>query len=649
VVRAVTNPAAGVARLRYYPRPGDRPVLALHLRGRPWASTGIQPFDWDLVPTAGEAHGRQYPILWIVATRGVEIRRRRLSTPATPDVLVLSAVNPLVEVIRVQDDALLPVPGTNVEPGRLVRSPYRWVMGEDPARTAEIPPFFRGRLALSQSAIVEHLPDGLRARHVNDEWALRIRVPRDRPAAVAYELVATRNPFGYAARIARTPNVTVHLRLSRDHERGLSQVLVDEAVVSAIDQVPLQGSHLDPEAFTFDPIRADEVTLSPRTRRVVLLAETAIGFVPYLGALYDVGQLVYAATTGRTFWGERVAEDELAVLGVVALVPVGAGGVRTLRRLARDRRLVRTILDPATVRAVREHADPALIEAVEAVEQRERAALLAGVEGYFRGVVPAGHVLSLFDDAVGERFLRALDRERLSRAFADDLEGFRDAVLAEGYRSYRSRGGTASPVRWAKLTRGRYRNRLVSILGDDFVRTIDRALADGTVPPVISQSAVSVFDHLAGRVEPYRDLVRARRQLGRWGDLFEVDHLLEKRFFDSPRVESSSDRDDILALVVPKNPAVATQLSGYEGYVHTTKTSLLRRLIPHGAEDLFTLQQWWDAHVYAYRALGADPVVYRNALRYVFEELVETGVERINFRTTQTWDDFLPENGWPVP
>ena len=82
--------------------------LRFELRAPPWNATGRQPFGWELIPACGN---QPFPTVRIVAGREVTISRTRnpgggRSRATALD--VLDTDNPAVEVIRLQNDALLP-------------------------------------------------------------------------------------------------------------------------------------------------------------------------------------------------------------------------------------------------------------------------------------------------------------------------------------------------------------------------------------------------------------------------------------------------------------------------------------------------------------------------------------------------------------
>ncbi len=134
----------------------------------------------------------------------------------------------------------------------------------------------------------------------------------------------------------------------------------------------------------------------------------------------------------------------------------------------------------------------------------------------------------------------------------------------------------------------------------DFVRWLETN-GDPTLP----------YDEAKG----FAKYMQASRRLGAdklnryFGKFLEVDHLVEKRFLGQ-LPSANLDPAGWDAKFVPKNPKIASRLNQYRTrpfpYSHSTKTALLKKLIPHGAEGLFTPQEIWDAHAWAFRELRIE-------------------------------------------
>jgi hypothetical protein len=374
-----------------------------------------------------------------------------------------------------------------------------------------------------------------------------------------------------------------------------------------------------------------------------------------IGVLYDVAHVIYAASTGRSFWGERIKEDELLLLGACALMSVGLGAaavVRALKRLAQAKRLFAVILDPGVAEAVTLHADRRVLDSLTMLQGERRRALVEALERYAVGTIDARGVLKHFSDAVSARLATIADEQRaLLQVFSEDLRGFRDADLSAGYRRYT--GGrkfgqkVLDPIAWAHAQRpgSSYHQILIRELGPEHKQLLSQLIRRPAVRQVDGQ-VIRVLEKYGHIVDEYGEL---RRQTEGLGYALEVDHLIEKRFRNSPRWDRVAlDDRDIFSLIVARDPQIAAQIPGYRGYVHTGKTTHMNRLIPRGAEDYYTTQQWWDAHIYCYRSLGVDENVLRTRFLDQFHDFVKlSGEKPINYRFNQRPEDFLPENGWP--
>lgn len=136
----------------------------------------------------------------------------------------------------------------------------------------------------------------------------------------------------------------------------------------------------------------------------------------------------------------------------------------------------------------------------------------------------------------------------------------------------------------------------------EFVRLLERN-GDPTLPFDLQRKIINDFSNKVDR--------RLMGSLNRtFGQYLEVDHLIEKRF-QAYLPQASLDADQWDSKIVPKNAKFARILNGFRlrkpfPYIHLTKTKLLKRLIPHGLEGLFSAQEIWDAHAWAFKELGID-------------------------------------------
>lgn len=643
-----TVPAAGFGQLRYfYPRFGKAwEAVRLEFSAPPWNSTGRQPFAWELV----QAFAKQnYPVVRIAVARDVTVSRPR--TPK-PELDVLGADNPFIEIIRLQDDALLPDPDRTLQLHQLVRRPYRLFQGLDESQLDQ------GYLSVARQAmpglrsfVVVATPAGVRLMHDTGTWSVTVSCPEDAPSAFAYQVVTSATDQARTdVYLVRTRNVIITSEQATDMHgaTALWAQLNVHIATRDFSLVPRQGTDLTVSRIRFVPFADTRFRGGSGSLRDLAIAifELIIGCIPIVGTLYDIGQFLYAAATGRDFWDRPVSDTDLLVLGAAAILPVAFRSGKALLRLraaADSAPALKLALEAKSIDAVALHAEPELVEALGALSGKSKDEVLSLVESAAKGGPDALTSIARLAKIVEPEYAKAISKRRISRVFSDDAVSFRHPVLSEGYQAYVSRGGKLDAAGWARAQRAgsRYHDELVAAIGADYRDVIRIAQAAEQIPEVAAD-AIRAFDQLAGRVDSYRDVLKLRRRLGKkFGAWFEADHLLEKRFFLSPRVEGVLDPDDIFATLVPKNQAVARQLDGYSSYVHLEKTNLMKRLIPVGKEDLYTLQQWWDVHIYAYRATGADMKSVLPRLKEMFQDLAAATGESLRFSERVELDELL--------
>jgi hypothetical protein len=249
--------------------------------------------------------------------------------------------------------------------------------------------------------------------------------------------------------------------------------------------------------------------------------------------------------------------------------------------------------------------------------QRQRDLIEAHAE-FAAGARSAALLMADFDTVLRREFQEHVDEWRVFSIFNVMLDGFRDASLIEGFARYRTRGGKRTAITWTlNQFSGIYSERLKAILGSDF-----RALIRTVAPEKyleITNEAIDSFNELGNRPNFYSVLAAKNK----FGHLFEADHLLEQRFMKRRQLdEFLIPLEDFQALLVPKNPKVAAQLPSHYYYIHSVKTDLLRKLIPHGTEATFTLQEIFDAYmiVFIYQ-LKVDKDVVIPLLFDVFQDM----------------------------
>lgn len=735
--RALVRPVDGSAVLRFYEdaqRPDTKVAEYKLTGGAPWHLSGSRPFAWDYLPPAGE---REYGIIRLIAHRPVKIEpvQEPYWLPVPGRLTVFTQVH------RVQDIAQIPPPHLSASSWNTLGQPFEWQHGVDPFVEAETKVSYAPQARLNH-AVIQPFPDGMVFEHNLYKWRFRLSVPLNEPAAFAYDMRGPQSPEGFVLWVVTTPNVVLRgEREKRDPVEVASvpfvvsvyrypdpHLRVVHAVVPSIADVPAQGTEFAGRYFAYYEWDQFVERLSKLGRRRVMLIEAAIGFVPYLGPLYDIAQFAYAAASGKTFWGEKVDEEQLASLGVVALMSIAfsSGSAKSaLKTLGTKSRLIGAVLGDSTEAAIRNVADPILVRALAEASTAEQRELVRLVEEAVKSSVSTGAVLRQFDKMVSKRFaslikqgdvprlierhadellddptfreairglgaaetefhaayaayrqgaltveklsaqfsgemVRALDRyaseKKLLEIFTDDFLHFRHDPLRSRYTAYLGKEGRGlTALQWARSqTTGRYASVLEARLGKEFRALIRDTLGDAFLYHV-SDGARNAYVAILRMTEAqtYSEL-RALASKAGIGKLFEVDHVLEKRFLKSLQIEGfPMHEDDFFSVLLPKNPAVGRQVIDEAAglYVHSEKTRLLREIIPHGAEDLYSLQQWWDAHVWVLRQLGASPEIYTKKMARTFEAITANSAANFtahfNPHFNQTAEMFDPANWRP--
>jgi hypothetical protein len=412
-----------------------------------------------------ETRDRPYSILRIVVPPGVSVRHN------FPDVYMpMIDQLPLMFIYRVQDAAALPPMGVDIVERQML-APFAL---NDPGVSlfgAPLPPtptYFQ----------VVPRPNGVTIRHPLSEKEMRVTVPPDERAAggssdglerFAYDFYAPpvlpRNEVPFA-RVVATSGVDVKFA-AIPRPVGPNPMLISPLAlidvfrvykVPTFGGVPMQGTPLEPEErfriTSFERVYTQEETLS------MAGFDIAVGFVPVLGDIVDIAELVYGVVTGSDRWGRPLSTTDLMVMGVGALLPfVGAPLLRRGKQLVQSFGRQADLADDALAALKGVHFDGR--DAEKIVEQT---ALVT------RGLP--------VDIDVARGVLDKIAKVEPKPLALDDLlnggqSGFTHAELQEFYLDYvrRNQQSASSPRNWAlNVTKGRSREVLERVLGADYVK-----------------------------------------------------------------------------------------------------------------------------------------------------------------------------------
>lgn len=662
-VVAAAHPSTGVGEILWAPqirrRNGGIVVL---VKAAPWHRTGVQPFVWDFV----EATGRQVSPTWrIVAARGVHLtqlaigrdgRRHQMRVGHSPQAAGLARNVPFITVFRPQDDGLVGDPDEPIAIHRLVGEPHA------------VEPTPSGNRGLDRLKTVRVDPFEDRVELSGHRGGFQVTVRIDdlgKPAAYAYEVRPDDLALGPLIRVVHTRGVTVHVRA---HESFEHLVAVQTCRVTRLRDVPAQGAELPELRFAFRPHGVDDLIPSRRTLARIGAIEVGISLIPVVGTLYDIGQLAYASATGRNFWGHRVGNAELAIMGTalsISLIPGARAATKALRTATRGTSRAAALTDDA-IAAIRASIDPDYIAALGTLRAADADRLATQLMRHLADpqVARLATLVQRLNDAIVGVWVQSIERRLLSTVFSQDFAGFQHAELAALYQRYRSGRRfvnhperAADPATWAKaqtrVKHGRPHQLLRKALGDAYVDVINRAIRADRLPATVTATHIRTYDEVVGHgVADYGTLRNLVTKRGGLAGHFELDHLLEQRFWrNNPDLVTAFDEKGLgMAFLVPRNAAVArTMVTRFSSkpirYVHTLKTRGLRELIPNGSEAFFTLQEIWDAHVHVLRTLDADPSLFTRLaedFELMAEELGQTFKRRVPPASR-----FRRENGWP--
>ncbi|MGV9385898.1 hypothetical protein ACWDRB_59535 [Nonomuraea sp. NPDC003707] len=633
-------------------------TLEITLTAPPWNQTGHQPFTWRYLPPAGE---RTFPVIWLALARQVTVTTRRMGGTAADLLGVLGPRSPLVEIVRPQDDDLIPQPDQSViELWRLLPQPFTVgpFADDEAGRRGD---FFAQAITVN----VTTKPLGVVIRNVLNGYVVTIDIDNrqaGRPAAFVYDIVVHShededNIFGdrVVVRVVHTHNVIVHAAASPDMA-GFIDVQTLRLDDSFIPRFPPQGTVLD--NTTFQP-KEVEVHFAPEHQGLIFLFELAIQFVPYINVLYDLSQIAFQLATGKDFWGNEVTGTQILAYGVLSALPFAKALPRAVLQSVRTElkaTKLAKVLEEDVISEVGRVAEREFLEAVGSIDVKGATDLARTLTRFAAGKLSMDQVLRRFHDLVGNAYLRELDRRIVERLLTSNFKTFRNPRLAAGFNAFTNRklsrgiAQSLDPVSWALSQRGKSRfiKELESELGTDWAETLKRAKQTDSRLRQLSAADIAHYDRLAGRVEDYRTLAKLNR--GR-GDLYEVDHILEQRFWrNDPRVQTAfNEKGEGMAMVIPKNPAIAAKMPGNAiAYVHSLKTRLLTELIPNGREAEFTVQQIFDAHMWVLESLRVDrSVTVGDRLLGDFRLLARSRGERLELRMP-TAATFTRQGGWPV-
>lgn len=417
----------------------------------PWGVTTRMPVAW----TYQQDPPRRRNLLYVVA--GPEVRLDVHWDIALASGLPTDLI-PELCVLRAQSTSLVPDPGAPFRVTDLIGAPERLVNGRDPDDENQPAPLageayivdYLGLPAVDRATISPR-PEGVVIDHSLGHWQLALRAPLREPARFAYEIVHARQPdilnrAVFHVRVVRTSNVQLDGFVCATFVRELLSTLVVEDAVVTYSEVPEQGSALGGK-FRFRRYEGLPTRFSPASARTGEAVEMILGAVPIIGSVIDLAHLIYAGSTGETFWGEQIGGERLFAMGVFALLGVvfdADEGLQILKkisdRLAPGADLVK--LNPGLAAwlqiPTRVTANPYLLAAIESLGPGRLRPMLDELDGFTAGRRTVGEltdtlakvVLPAYDEAVSLSLApNGVFREAFDTIHPAELDGFADLGL----------------------------------------------------------------------------------------------------------------------------------------------------------------------------------------------------------------------------
>jgi hypothetical protein len=434
---------------------------------RRWSNDGPLPFAYQWIEGSLE---RPYPSIYIVAAPGVSIQLVNFPDTYIPG---LDGI-PLVEIVRVQDIELVPLIGEEIDLGRF--------LGESIENSDHLFNIISGKGMTDPKLFgLIRTPEGAQIHHFYSGEILDITVPQlsnkkgeyiDSYARFAFqfypdgELGSMDKPL---LRIVKTESVRItvrggvnRFRVADEIERYGMNIVKPYSIVygvQEVEEVPPIGADLVPMENWRPLTRLERIPPESESLEEAIYAgaiDMTIGFVPIVGDLVDIAEFIYGVASGEDKWGNKLTSFDLAVMGLVAILPFVPSGLRhgslLLRRFATQA----------------DAAERALIGVVGAGITSSEIGIILTAEG----LIKSGRKLtSEIIGQINKLLLRMKSRQLVLKDLINATgTGFSHSQLQEYYRAYQaSNRNPVSPDEWARrVTTGRPKVILEGMLGVDY-------------------------------------------------------------------------------------------------------------------------------------------------------------------------------------
>ena len=634
-----------------------------------WRSLGICPVVWQFTPPRnlpfqkyGDRPYRQTAVTIVVArdvqiqpptnansftvfrverpTEGANLNQQINRALKTDRVWI--DLNPVVKVIHVQDPGLMPQFDRPDSIMRAVGAPYLIVSGQKETKPLDAEDFDASgdvskaaRMELGLKRLGGDVPglfiipqwNQVAIRSALRDFTISIKVKKPyKPTAFAH----TEAQQGSVNIVWVHQNDNVEVKIDADKAPHASKRILVFVRTTALDDVPAQGEPLDTTFRLYERVKVEERIVP---REVKFLIDLAISLVPVVGTIYDLGQLAFMIATGKDFWGDSASASDILLGGSLTVFSIA---VPALRIKAKKGGAIPDIVagadDVADVlpQSVIESPAIAALRSLPDAEKKKLAktledAIAAGDGGAAVKAIDGAVKQGL--DGMDQAARQALTDRMVKDLFTPDLTTFQNTTLRVAYDFYKaSRGGKKSALEWLLHTEAQWVKQYMTQLFDSKWKTAVKESfgLDGKRVIPLSPEMLAKYDRIIAKgLDEYSVHQKAVRELRGLGQHFELDHIVEQRFLRKIEEWTDAIPEDaaLMTFIVPKNAGVAAEIfrvdptSNLIKYVHQAKTDVMRQLIPHGAEHLFTAQHIADATLYALKSLDAHHDIPIKALK----------------------------------
>lgn len=373
---------------------------------------------------------------------------------------------------------------------------------------------FRTRRSV-RSVRVDTLENGVRIASIEGYYTIEILSDQKKPSAFWYIIPNNQSSTSSKlyVRVIHSENVEIKAT-SSDKTAHFLDIFAYET--KSIEQVPWQGELLEFDDGLENYLKQKGHFKNKRQIRpdgaggwrdsLADIVDTAFGALPGIGDLYDFAQFCFAGATGKDFFGRKVSPAELVILGAAVALPLGFSISTARKKLKYLDELdphsgIGNLANHADIKTLEDEISPELKEIILELSSAEKEQLRRATEEAIRSKKSLKKLIDDIEKLIGKKYskrselalVKQLDEGNIPKNFLDNLEGFDDYLLQEGYNEYIGQLRNLASlknipfrpdeaddiIRWAlnRKNYGKYNERLKAVFGDNWRNTFNSLVA----------------------------------------------------------------------------------------------------------------------------------------------------------------------------